>query len=118
MCCTCHNMSPAPSSCYHIYWLSIYSGGFEKGEGSIRFSMLSYECHFLLRSFIVIRDTQTCLLIFSFVTNHGNHILQNTGMIFLLVKKGRYISVRIYQQHIIATISVKGPPQMRTNVDL
>ena len=36
MCCTCHNMSPAPSSCYYIYWLSIYSSGFEKGEGSKR----------------------------------------------------------------------------------
>ena len=54
-----------------------------------------------------------------FLNIEGGNILYNSArMIFLLVKKGRYISVRIYQQHIIATISVKGPPQMRTNVDL
>ena len=45
MCCTCHNMSPAPSSCYYIYWLSIYSSGFEKGEGSKRRKEFGLACY-------------------------------------------------------------------------
>ena len=47
--------------------------------------------------YFIVRDidfSQTCLSIFPFVTNHSNHILQNTGMIFLLVKN-RCISARI-----------------------